>query len=107
MGIWVDGEKIDGTEDLDGDNFEIGSIIELKNILSEEQYGFDDNQYGLYKIVRKETEYVVDNGDGTTTTVSYGNGVGLGVVFLYSYTGTDQPNRLIMHRHRIINWFLI
>ena len=95
MGIWVDGQKIDGTEDLDGDNFEVGSIIELKNILSEEQYGFDDNQYGLYKIVRKETEYVEDLGNGQTNTVSYGNGVGLGVVFLYSYTGTDQPNQII------------
>ena len=100
MGIWVDGRKRDGTEDLTHENFEVGSVIELKNILSQEQYGFDDNQYGLYKIVRKETEYIeiVRDANGNaigTNVISYDNAVGLGVVFLYSYTGTDQPNRLV------------
>lgn len=91
MGMWVDGNKRDGTEDLNGDNFEVGSIIEVKNILATEQYGFDDNQYGLYQIVRKETSYVENDG----TIIDYGNSVGLGLVFLFSYTGTDQPNQLL------------
>lgn len=91
MGMWVDGNKRDGTEDLSGDNFEVGSIIEVKNILVAEQYGFDDNQYGLYQIVRKETEYVENDG----TIIDYNNSVGLGLVFLFSYTGTDKPNQLL------------
>ncbi len=89
VAVFFNKEYNGGSDTLTGDNFAVGSILEIKRDTSNSnpETGFKDDAYGVYRIIRVEEVLVPDS-----TTVS---GYGIGVEFLYTHNISGDIDYLV------------